>query len=362
MKVCLFNSFLLRNMKSITVGALLATIIVAGCTDQAREKESIIAAGQMPNLTKDSKNNLHLVYGNGDSIMYSASTNGGKIFSTSELVAVLPGLAASHMRGPQIAATSEGLTAIASNSEGDIFSYVMDEKGKWRKTARVNDVDTVAKEGLMALSADGQNAFAVWLDLRGNRHNKIFGARSNDGGITWSKNFLIYSSPDGSVCECCKPSTVIKGGHIYVMFRNWLNGNRDLYLIQSDGGSTFGPVQKLGEGNWKLDGCPMDGGAVVVTESGNAETVWKRKANIYSCEAGKPEEKIGEGRNCTMETVNGKNVYAWTENGTVVLLKPGGTKEKLGTGSLPILKSLDNAHVICVWENDKQIHSSIVEL
>jgi Neuraminidase (sialidase) len=350
-------------MKSIIVAAYSAIIVAAGCTDQAAERGSIIAAGQMPNLTKDKKNNLHLVYGNGDSIMYSLSTNGGKTFSPPELVAALPGLAASHMRGPQIAATSEGLSAIASNSSGDIFSFVMDEKGKWSEMARVNDADTVAKEGLMALSADGPNAFAVWLDLRGNGHNKIFGARSNDGGKTWSKNFLIYSSPDSSVCECCKPSILINGDHVYVMFRNWLNGNRDLYLIHSsNGGNSFEEAQKLGEGSWQLDGCPMDGGAFALTKSGRAETVWKRRDNIYACEPGKPEVRIGEGRNCTMEIVNGKNVYAWTENGMVVLLRPAGTKQKLGTGSLPILKSLDNAHVICVWENEKQIYSSIVEL
>jgi hypothetical protein len=350
-------------MKSITFVTFLAIIVAVGCKDQAADRGSVIAAGQMPSLTKDQKNNLHLVYGNGDSIMYSVSANGGKTFSTPELVAVLPGLAASHMRGPQIAATSAGLSAIASNSVGDIFSYTMDEKGIWKGSARVNDVDTVAKEGLMALSADGPNAFAVWLDLRGNRHNKIFGARSNDRGNTWSKNFLIYSSPDSSICECCKPFTVMKGDHVYVMFRNWLKGNRDLYLIQSsDGGNKFEQAQKLGEGNWKLDGCPMDGGALVVTNNGDVKTVWKRKDNIYACEPGKPEQKIGEGRNCTIENVNAKNVYAWTENGTVVLLRPGGKKEILGTGSLPILKSVGNAHVICIWENEKQICSYIVEL
>ena len=347
----------------LTAIATLLTIISASCTHDSPEKGMVIGDGQMPNIAKDPKNNLHLVYGIGDSIIYVASTNSGKTFSSPTLVAVLPKLGASHMRGPQIVATSEGVAITACNTLGDIFSYVKDEAGNWRQAARVNDADTVAKEGLMALSADGPNAFAVWLDLRDNGHNKIFGARSNDRGKTWSKNFLVYSSPDGSVCECCKPSTLMKGDHVYVMFRNWLNGNRDLYLVQSsDGGNTFGQAQKLGEGSWKLDGCPMDGGAFVVTESGNVETVWKRKDNIYACEPGKPEARIGEGRNCTIETVNGKNVYAWTENGRVVLLKPGGTKEKLGAGSLPILKSLDNAHIICVWENEKQIHSSIVGL
>lgn len=27
-----------------------------------------------------------------------------------------------------------------------------------------------------------KNAFVVWLDLRGNKRNKIYGANSNDGG------------------------------------------------------------------------------------------------------------------------------------------------------------------------------------
>ena len=61
---------------------------------------------------------------------------------------------------------------------------------------------------------------------------------------------MIHTSPDTSVCQCCKPSVVIKNNHIYVMFRNWLNGNRDLYLIQSDNsGTSFGTVQKLGIGS-----------------------------------------------------------------------------------------------------------------
>jgi len=65
---------------------------------------------------------------------------------------------------------------------GDIFSFYKEDKGNWTQGNRVNDVDTIAKEGLTALSADGENAFAVWLDLRGNKHNKIYGAKSTNGG------------------------------------------------------------------------------------------------------------------------------------------------------------------------------------
>lgn len=350
-------------MKLLPIITIAGVYIATSCTESLENRSTILAAGQMPNIAKDSRDNLHLVYGTGDSIMYSYSSNGGKDFSSPVLVSVLSKLAASHMRGPQVAATLEGVTVTACNAFGDIFTFVKDDKGAWKQTARVNDADTVCKEGLMALTADGRNVVAVWLDLRRDKHNKIFGARSTDGGTTWSKNFLIYASPDSSVCECCKPSVVMKGADVYVMFRNWLNGNRDLYLIHSsDGGVTFGQAQKLGNGSWALDGCPMDGGGLVFDENAIPQTVWKRKNKIYACEPGKEEKAIGEGRNCAVESVNGKNVYAWTENGKVVVLKPGGTKEKLGPGSIPLLKVIDNERVICVWENENQVHCALVSL
>jgi len=343
---------------------VIAFSFFTSCGEQRSQKLSaIIGQGQMPALALDNRTNLHLVYGNGDSILYAQSIDHGKTFLNASLVAVLPGLFATAMRGPQIASTKWGLTILASNKSGDIYSYCKDESGIWKKTARVNDVDTVAKEGLMALSGDGNNLFSVWLDLRGNKHNKIVGARSGDGGKSWSKNMLIYTSPDSSVCECCKPSVVVKADHVFVMFRNWLNGNRDLYLIQShDGGNNFGAAEKLGNGNWKLDGCPMDGGGIVINSENTPQTVWRRQNKIFACEPGKPEIEIGQGRSCVVESVNDKNIYAWTENGEVICGLPHGRKQHLGKGVLPVIKAINNEHIICVWENDKQIHTIVLEL
>jgi hypothetical protein len=293
--------------------------------------------------------------------MYSYSSDESKTFATPVLISQLQGLAASHTRGPQIAFTAYGLLVTACTNSGNIFSYKTDALGKWYQTSRVNDVDTVAKENLMALAADGNNAFAVWLDLR-DRHNKIYGASSTDGGKTWSRNKLVYASPDATVCECCKPSVAIKGNNVYVMFRNWLKGNRDLYLIRStDKGKTFGNAEKLGDGSWALNGCPMDGGSLAIDRKGIPQTVWNRKGTIYACEPGKNETELGKGRSCTLETVNGKNIYAWVENGEVVVLKPSG-KEISGKGQLPVIKAISDDHVLCVWENEKQIHKALIEL
>ena len=346
-------------MKSSILLVFTAFIFIFSCKN---ENSNIIATGQMPNIVKDNSGNFHLVYGNGDSVLYSYSSDHGKTFSAPSLISIIPKLAASHTRGPQIASTDNGLTVTACNEMGDIFSFAKDQSGKWSEGARVNDVDTVAKENLMALDGDGDNAFAIWLDLR-DKHNKIFGAKSMDGGKNWSKNMMIYASPDITVCECCKPSVQVKGNNIYVMFRNWMNGNRDLYLIQSsDYGNTFGQAQKLGTGSWALKGCPMDGGGIVINKDGNPETVWNRKGVIYACEPGKEEKKLGEGKNCTIESVNGKNVYAWVEDGEIIILKPRGMKKNLGKGHLPVIKAINNEHVLCIWENDKQIHKAVVEL
>lgn len=352
----------MKPRNSLLTIAIALTFI--GCNNQVsiKSSDSIIAQGQMPNLSRDNSGVVHLVYGSGDSILYSYSSDKGQSFSSPSVVAIVPGLAASHMRGPQIASTSNGVVVTACNNAGNIFSLTKDRSGNWSQALRVNDVDTIAKENLMALSADGNNAFAIWLDLR-DGHNRIYGAKSTDGGKSWSKNMLVYASPDTTVCECCKPSVAVKGNNVYVMFRNWLNGNRDLYLIQSaDGGNTFGQAQKLGNGSWALNGCPMDGGGLAIDKNGNVETVWNRKGVIYACELGKEERKLGEGKNCTIESVNGKNVYAWMEDGNVVVMKPQGMKKNFGKGQLPILKAVNNEHVLCIWENDKQIHKAVLEL
>lgn len=352
-------------MKSITA-VILFVFLVASCTEKKLQAKDdfIIANGEMPAMANDKYNNtLHVVFGNGDSIMYTSSTDKGITFSPPVLIAALPYVYTYATRGPQIAVSNKGVVVTACTKDGNIFTFYKEENGDWKRANIVNDADTVCKEGLMALSADGDNVFATWLDLRGNKRNKIYGAKSIDGGKTWNRNILIYTSPDSTVCECCKPSVVVWKNKIAVMFRNWLKGNRDLYLAQSnDGGNSFDTAQKLGTGSWKLNGCPMDGGSITVNNNGDIQTVWRRNFSVYFDIPGSAEKQLGEGRNCTLETVDNKNVYAWTENDKIVITKPDGTKKIAGKGNMPVLKAVDNNHVMCLWQNKKQIHASLIEL
>ena len=350
------------TMKNIWAGIVCSILFLSAATAQQSAGSLVVAKGKMPNIAKDKSNNLHIVYGTGDSIMYVSSKN-GKDFSLPTLVAVLPNLFASAMRGPQIATSENGVTIMACTSNGNIFSYNKTSTGKWTKAVKVNDVNEVAKEALIALGGDGKFTYAVWLNVKPVKGQDIVGARSDDGGKTWRKNNLVYESPDGTVCECCKPSVVVKNNQVYVMFRNFIKGNRDLYMIKStDGGGTFVDAQKMGEGSWKLNGCPMDGGGIAVDKNDRVETVWRREGKIFASTPGSREKEIGEGKGCSVETINGKNAYAWGSNGDVFVLNTSGIKKNVGKGALPLLKAVDPQHVICIWEDANEIYSTIVDL
>ena len=351
-------------MKSrFSLGLLL--ILLAACSGKRSQSDLVIAQGQMPSIATDASDNIHLVYGVGDSIMYTYSHDKGGSFAPPVVIDTLADLVDYATRGPQIAATKSTVTVIAANRSGNIFSFVKEGSGKWVRTARVNDADTVNKEGFLGLGGnDKNNLFAIWPDLRDDNHQKIYGARSSDGGKTWAPNMLVYRSPDSTICECCKPSVTMRNNNVYVMFRNLLNGNRDLYLMQSgDNGNSFGHAQKLGTGSWRLNGCPMDGGGLAISDRGVVQTVWRRRNKIYSATSGSDEIELGEGKGCNIETVNGKNIYAWTDSmGNLVCLLPDGTKKIIGKGNLPLLKSLNDNEVICVWADDKSIKSAILVL
>lgn len=215
-----------------------------------REESQAIGEGVHPAAATDPAGGVHVVFGRGETILYAASADGGG-FTKPVRIDSLPGLHLGASRGPQIAATAQSVVITAIDKAGRVWAYALDRStGRWQQRVAVTDAPDVAKEGFVALAAGSAGSYnAVWLDLRGNRRNKVAGARSTDGGRTWSANRVLYQSPDGTVCECCQLSVVSRGNSVAVMFRNFLGGSRDMYLLTSaDGGQTFGRAEKMGEG------------------------------------------------------------------------------------------------------------------
>src|SRR4051812_40404474 len=103
-------------MKSLLWISLSGLVLLTDCRSREPNSSStLIATGQMPNAVTDHSDNIHLVYGNGDSILYSYSLDQGRTFSAPALISIVQKLAASHMRGPQIAVTNNGLSVTVCN-------------------------------------------------------------------------------------------------------------------------------------------------------------------------------------------------------------------------------------------------------
>ena len=280
---------------------------LAGAEEPARpEPARVITSNRdakQPQVAIDSKGRVYVAFGQGSFVKLAVSTDRGRTFETSD-VGSAGALSLGMRRGPRIAVTNDSLVVTAicgsrgNGQDGDVLAWRSIDIGRtWKGPARVNGVEGSAREGLHAMASSTSGAvFCTWLDLRKNR-TEIYGARSTDGGRTWEPDVLIYKSPENSVCECCHPSAAFSpDGTLYVMWRNSLKGARDPYLASSsDGGKTFGPAQKLGQGTWILNACPMDGGALAAGRGGKVETVWMRAGQMFMATPGEKEKSLGRG-------------------------------------------------------------------
>jgi hypothetical protein len=321
--------------------------------------EKTIAEGNQPQISADNKGIIRVVFGQKDKIFCATSLDKGATFSNPVLVAALPKMHLGMSRGPQLASSSNYSVITAQDETGNIHWYRLKHSSdRWENMGVINDLKGSAPEGLMSVGTDKMdNFYAVWLDTRAGGGNNIYFSSLVNKTARWSKNRLIYRSPDKLVCGCCKPNIAVQGSEVVIMFRNWLNGSRDLYLTKSfDAGNSFSPAQKLGFDTWKLDGCPMDGGGLAIGASNVIRTIWQRKGMVYFCEPGQSEVNIGKGRNCSISGT-GSNTVLTFQNADTVKVVSLKNKSAIAIGNGDFLKSfvLPDNKILCVWEQDNKI-------
>ncbi|MBN8825544.1 MULTISPECIES: sialidase family protein [unclassified Spirosoma] len=325
--------------------------------------EKKVGTGRHPSAAADLSGMVHVVYGRGENLYYSTTQTGDQ-FTPAIRVDSLPGLQLGASRGPQIAASTKSVVILAIDKPGNIWAYTLDRtSGQWHKRVPVNDAPDIAKEGFLGLTAEPDNSYmAAWLDLRGNKRNKLVGARSVDGGKSWSANKVLYESPDGTICECCQVSVVSHGKQVAIMFRNFLNGFRDMYLLQStDGGQTFGKAKKLGKGTWKLAACPMDGGGLSVDQAGHLSTVWRRADTLYTARPGQPETELTTGKNAKIASTSHGDYLVFQKAEQLWAVTPQQKQPvALGPGAYAKLAQLNNNRVLCIWEHDGNVWAKIL--
>ncbi len=323
--------------------------------------DETLSIGQQSQISTDSKGVVRIVFGRKDSIFCAASVDNGKTFVKPVLVAVVPGMHLGMARGPQLASSANYSVIAAMDKKGDIHFFTLNHaavRQGWKRKGYVNDIRLSAPEGLMNIAADKQdNFYAVWLDMRIGKTNNIYFSSLNAKDGKWHKNTLAYQSPDGHVCECCRPSIAVQGSSVAIMFRNWLMGSRDLYLVRSaNQGKTFDAAQKLGNGTWKLNACPIDGGDLAFNANNSISTTWRRKGNIYYTKPGENEIDLGTGRDCSISIIGNQPLVAMSDNGTLKLKYIGTNKEiNIGKGNYLKVTGLPDHQLLCVWEEENAI-------
>jgi hypothetical protein len=115
-----------------------------------------------------------------------------------------------------------------------------------------------------------------------------------------------------------------------------------------DGGRSFDPAQKLGQGSWKLSACPMDGGGLIASAGNTFQTTWQRNGRIYFCQMSQPEQFIAPGRQPAID----QHRIAFTDSSDtlsfVSLAKMSAVRTSFKAAD-PSLAS-DAQHSICTWE------------
>ena len=322
--------------------------------------EQIRQDADQPQIAFSKGGDVYVTFGSGDTLYFTFSTDSGLSFSEAVEIGSAGKLSLGRRRGPRIATTKRDIVVSAVYGEtgrgrdGDLVAWRSIDKGKtWIGPTKISDTPSAAREGLHAMaSTENGTIIATWLDLR-NGATEIYSSRSTNGGRKWSKDTLVYRSPDGSLCECCHPSIATGPfGEVGIMFRNSLAGDRDMYFVRSpDGGKSFGRATKLGSGSWQINACPMDGGAVVFDGAGTSVSVWRRQARLFIAKGGASSE-FAQGRNPWLATTSRGPVLVWVSSDRAIFSQFGGrisSRTRLAeSGDDPVVASAAGV-VVAAW-------------
>lgn len=230
-----------------------------------------------------------------------------------------------------LAKTDDGrliLSWVESDGQNSTVRFAIREGQGWSPVRTVTSVDGKLGDPPVVFGLDDGSLAAAWMPyVKGGKSKyaaDIFLARSQDGGLTWSKAFKPYGESariydaqmsltalpnarialvwtdmretgdpgkndryqlmatvlakgqqsagtelrlDDDICSCCRASTTAEGESLLTVYRDHSQGEiRDTGAVRWD---TDGKVQALsapGDG-WRIEGCPSNGPAVDMSAS-----------------------------------------------------------------------------------------------
>jgi len=223
------------------------------------------------------------------------------------------------------------------------------EPARTLNSAATNDLSAVMHGGFAAAHAfgtllvDGNDVQAFWIDTRNMTEKDTAGAAwravSRDGGQTFATDQAVYAN---DVCPCCQLAAAKLGDSVLLATRmTYPGGFRDSAVGSlSAASSRFGERVRVGEGRWKIEGCPLKRTAIAAAERNvytAAYTGGRDPAGVYfsrSLDGGQtfqPSVLIHPGAD-----VSDAPAVAASPNGTVIIAwhgKAGGERRVYLRGS-----------------------------
>ncbi len=236
-------------------------------------------------------------------LQVSHSRDGGRSFSAPVAVTPQPeAVTADAENRPKIAVGADGIVHVTwTQNLGKPMTghirYVRSTDGgrTFSPPVILNDDRQVISHRFDALAADSRGRVAVvWLDARGRSGrtaNKspqtdvgLYAAVSEDSGANFGRNRKVADHS----CQCCRTGLTWTANGPIAFWRHVFGKNiRDFAIADLNGG----PVLRVTDDEWEIDGCPHHGGGIAVDGRGNLHIAWftdgeKRKGIFHRRIAG----------------------------------------------------------------------------
>ncbi len=246
----------------------------------------------------DAEGRLWLVRVENRRLLVSHSVDGGRSFSSPVMASPQPeAVMADAENRPKIAVGADGTVHLSWTQGLDkpMSAYIRyarstDGGRTFSPPVILNDDRQMISHRFDSLAIDGRGGVAVaWLDAR-RRSAKtvgkspqtdvgIYAAVSGDNGATFGPNRKVADHS----CQCCRTGLTWASAGPVAFWRHVFGRNIRDFAIAGLGG---GPVLRVTDDDWEIDGCPHHGGGIAADGSGHAHIVWftngaRRKGIFY---------------------------------------------------------------------------------
>ncbi len=134
------------------------------------------------------------------------------------------------------------------------------------------DLQRYRNDHTMTIARDGK-VYVAWLDERANDTARVYLARSDDHGATWTRNVALDMD---EACGCCRtPVTTGPDGTVYTIWRKVLGPFRDHVVSRSgDAGITWSAPALVHADSFAIAHCPDAGPSIAVDAEGRLHVSW----------------------------------------------------------------------------------------